>query len=105
MASAATPSLLPQLVPTQTISPPVRVSIRTRPALLDSYNLDTEVADTKLIQILSKRLLGPTDVRGGANAIQHLITRVARYVWIIIDYSVPENDCEPSVTAFDLNLW
>ena len=37
-----------------------------------------------------------------AKCIRHLITKVARHIWIIFDYGVPENDCKPPVAAFQV---
>ena len=84
----------------QTISPPVRVLLRTNPTLLDFYSFDTNIADTKLIRDFSK--LKSHDMKEDTNIKQHLLTRVARRVWIIFDYGVAAEDGEPSVIAFDI---
>ena len=91
-----------QMASSQTISPPVRVLIRTNPTLLDFYDFDTNIADTKLIRVFSEHLLKSLDMEEDTNIIQHLLTRVARRVWIIFDYGVAAEDGEPSVIAFDI---
>ena len=70
--------------------------------MTDSYSLDAEIAATKLIQVVSELLLKSLDMEEGANTVQHLLTRVARRVWIIFYYGITEKECEPSVKAFDI---
>ncbi|KAF2180917.1 hypothetical protein K469DRAFT_714108 [Zopfia rhizophila CBS 207.26] len=84
------------------ISPPIRVLIIARPALLDSYRLDAAQADTELIRTFSIQTLGLAETDVGTRLVRHLITRIARHVWIIFDYGVPENSYKPSVAAFKI---
>ncbi|KAF2176767.1 hypothetical protein K469DRAFT_721980 [Zopfia rhizophila CBS 207.26] len=81
------------------ISPPIRILIITRPALLDSYRSDAAQADTELIRTFSTQTLGLAETDVDTRPVRHLITRIARHVWIIFDYGVPEN-YKPSVAAF-----
>ena len=45
-------------------------------------------------------MLGFADTMVDVKPTWHLITKVARYVWIIFNYRVPENDCKPPVAVF-----
>jgi hypothetical protein len=36
--------------------------------------------------------------------VRHLITRIAKRVWIVFDYGVPNDDRQPRVAAFNVNL-
>ncbi|XTI91424.1 hypothetical protein V2W45_1416684 [Cenococcum geophilum] len=85
------------------ISPPIRVLIIARLALLDSYRSNAAQADTELIRTFSTHTLGlsENDVVMDTKLVRHLITRIARRVWIIFDYGVPDN-YKPSVAAFEV---
>lgn len=106
--SSNTPMALPSLPPSMEvplasvpISPPVRILIIARPTILDAYGSDTAQADTELIRAFSTQTLGIAEEDMDSRLVQHLITRIARHVWIIFDYGVPGN-FEPSVVAFQI---
>jgi hypothetical protein len=35
---------------------------------------------------------------------RHLVTRISKRVWIVFDYGVPNDDHQPRVAAFKVNL-
>jgi hypothetical protein len=87
-----------------TLTPPVRVLLRVATDQLDhltdsSCEPGVDQADTKLIQIVSSHICNCDSAK-----VRHLVTRIAKRVWIVFDYDVPKDDRGPRVAAFDVNL-
>jgi len=55
--------------------------------------------DIELIYIFSKQMLGFSNTMVDIKPIQYLITKVARYIWIIFNYRVPKNNYKPPIAA------
>jgi hypothetical protein len=45
-------------------------------------------------------MLGFTNTIVDIRPPRHLITKVVKYIWIIFNYRVPENNCKPPIAAF-----
>src|SRR6266498_3121545 len=88
---------------TVTLTAPVRILLRISPDRLDSLigsdQPDVNQADTKLIQMFSSQMRNCDNTK-----VLHLLTWIGKRALIVFDYDVSNNDCQPRVAAFDVNL-